>query len=177
MKKRIFFVSVLLTLALTLAGSPVLADGPGGITGGVRFASPEWGVDQGWIRLTVHEVNPETQEAAGWVRWQEYNADGGWRHLSSQVICAAFGEDAGEDGQTAVFVVQVTSKRGWGALEPGQHVKFWVHDGGTPGSAGDEWSTLFWPADDDYSVPACGYEWVPVEYRVAVTGGNLVIHH
>jgi hypothetical protein len=175
MKKQLLAMLVLMILAFTLSGMPVLADSPRGITGGIGFASPEWGVDRGWIRINVHEVTLE--EGRGWARWQEYNTDAGWRRVSSRVKCVAFGEDVGDDEQTAVFVVQITSKRGWGALEPGQHVKFWVRDGGTPGSTGDEWSTVFWPADDDYTAPACDYESVPADFRVPVSGGNLVVHH
>jgi hypothetical protein len=178
MRKQIFFMLLFLALVLVLDGSPILADAPRGITGGINFAAPEWGVDRGWIWFNVHEVDPETNLARGGVNWVEYNADDGWRRLSSKVTCVAFGEDVGEDEQTAVFVVQVTRKRGWGPLEPEQYVKFWVRDGGTPGTEGDEWGTPFWPVDDlDDTVPACDYEVLSPDYRVPVSGRNLVLHH
>jgi hypothetical protein len=178
MKKRVLIGLVLITLALLLSGIPAQADSPRGITGSVRFSDPEWGVDKGWLRINIHEVNPEKDEARGQAHWLEYNSDEGWRHVFSQVTCIAFGDDVGQDAQSATFVVQITRKIGWGALEPGQYVKFWVRDGGTPGREGDEWTTLFWPEnDDDDTVPACGYETAPAEYRVPVNGGNLVIHH
>jgi hypothetical protein len=174
MKTKVFIT--ILSLGLVLVATLLAAveatsakvEVPRKITGGVQFG-PVFDLDKGWVRFNVHETNPDTNTATGWVRWKEYKADEGWRRVSADATCVTFGEDE----QTALVAVQIVDKSGWGLGEPGQWMVFWVHDGGTPGREGDEFDSPLWPPADEF--PGCDY-FTP-EFKIPVTGGNLVIHH
>lgn len=184
MKKRALILLVLMVLPFMLGGSaPALADSPGKITGGVGFLVPQWGDLRIWIRLNVHEVDPGTHQAAGWCRWKIYSQDLGWRHVGARPTCVVFGE--GDDEGTAVLVAQIVSQRGWRSGdydEVGRYTKFWVRDGGTPGSAGDQWNMQsyqfdpwieFWPEDEP---PDCESFTPDEDPPIDVENGNLMIH-
>jgi hypothetical protein len=169
MKTRILIVLVLMIMALVAVGTaPALAKSPRKITGGVQFG-PVFSLQKGWLRFDVQESDADTHSATGQVRWKEYNKDDGWRHVTANATCVTFGEDE----QTALVAVQIVSRTGWGLGDPGQWMVFWVHDGGTPGSEGDEFASPLFPPADEY--PGCEY-FVP-DFKVPVVGGDLMIHH
>jgi hypothetical protein len=182
MKKRMFFALALVS-ALLLAGGVtyVLAEAPPKVTGGVVFPVPQWGDLRIWLRFSVHEVDPVIHAAEGQVNVQIYSPYEGWRRWEGVPVCVKAGGD--EAGGTAVMVIKITSKSGWGDGEPGEHAKFWVRDGGTPASEGDQWMTQsyqwepewkeFWPKD----VPPPDCESITLdESPIDIEGGNLVIH-
>ena len=171
MRKRVLIVWVLIAIVLAFSGSaPAWADAPPKITGGIHFAAPMFGLEDGWMRFSVHAVGPGNL-ATGWLRWKEYLADEGWRRVVAHPTCVTFDEYEGEPA--AVFVVEIDSRSGWGSGEPGQYLKFWVLDGGTPGRKGDDFATLTWPPD--FTPPDCDY--VDAGFRpFVIDGGNLQIH-
>jgi hypothetical protein len=172
MKKRMLIVLVLVAVLLISGGSaPVLAGSPRKITGGIHFMAPMFGLEDGWMRFNVREVGPGNS-ATGWLRWKEYMEEYGWRRVVAHPTCVTFGVYEGKPA--AVFVVEIDSKRGWGDGEPGQYIKFWVLDGGTPGRMGDDFTTLTWPPAGD--PPGCDYE-DPTFLPFVVDGGNLVLHN
>jgi len=195
MRKRMPILLVLIALPLVLGvSSPTLADGGSGkITGGVNFpAIPEWGDFWLWFRFSVHETEPwdddgYTVNADGRISWQIYSGEGiggeHWRRLTATPVCVTFDEDT-EGNPTAVVVAQITSQSGYKFVdydEVGRYAKFWVRDGGTPGSEGDLWNVQsyqfpdeFWPEDDP---PSCDHAlYKPGQQAADVENGNLAIH-
>jgi hypothetical protein len=178
MKKRILIALVLVTMFLIPGGSaPALADSPGKVTGLAYFPVPEWGDLRIWLSFDVREVNPLTHQATGMVHAQLYSPTDGWKRLDFRPECVVFGTDS-----DAVFVVEILRKEGWGQGAPGEHGRWWVHDGGTPGKQGDQWMIEssdpenwieYWPID----VPAPDCEsFTPDQSPINVEEGNLVIH-
>ena len=168
MKMRVLTVLGLVTVFLvSVVSAPSLAKSPRKITGGIQFG-PVFALQKGWLRFNVQETDAGSNSATGQVRWKEYKEDEGWRRVTANATCVTFGED----GQTALVAVQIVRKTGWGLGEPGQWMVFWVHDGGTPGSEGDQFASPLWPpADED---PGC--EYFTPGFKIPVVGGNLVIH-
>jgi hypothetical protein len=135
-----------------------------------------------WFRFDVRDVNPANHRAVGGVSWKIYSPIDGWRSVSGTPTCVAFNNDP--DGSTAVMVVKVLNKRGWGQGTPGEFTRFWVRDGGRIGHHGDQWGLQsynavdfieFWPATEE---PNCTspfiFDWpTPVD----VEHGNLTIQH
>jgi len=170
MKRRIALMLVLVAVFLLPGGTaPALADGMSGVTGGIHFAAPDFGME-GWMRFDVHATGPGDL-ATGWLRWQEYRESDGWRRVVAHPICTVFGESEG--APAAVVVVQIDSRTGWGEGEAGQYVPVWVRDGGTPGWNGDKFATLTWPPQD--TAPDCEYG-EPGFIFATIDGGNLMIH-
>jgi hypothetical protein len=58
-------------------------------------------------------------------------------------------------------------------IDEGCNRQFWVLDCGTPGTKGDDLTTLTWTPG--FNQPDCDYE-VPGFRPFVVDGGNLVIH-
>lgn len=181
MKRRILIILVLMGLLLTIGGSaPALAWFPRRITGDIGFtAPPEWGIDLLlWIHFSVYEINPVTHRGWGQCSWMIWNEELGWRYLDSRLSCVMFGEHEGKPA--AAFVSQIVRRMGWGEGEPGEYAYFWVRDGGTPGSEGDQFGINyysldpfieFWPEDEP---PPC--EYLTPDERIDVEGGDLAIH-
>ncbi len=181
MKKRILIVLVLVTMFLIPgAPAPALADSPGKVTGSAYFPVPDWGNLRIWLNFNVREVNPVTHQATGLVRAQLYSPTDGWKRLDFRPECVVFGTDS--DGKkTAVFVVEILRKEGWGQGAPGEHGRWWVRDGGTPSKQGDQWMIQsydtpnwieYWPKN----IPAPDCEsFTPDELPITVNHGNLVI--
>ena len=174
-------VVALLGVALV---APVSAAPPGPrLTGGIQFSAPGWGDLTIWQQYSVFQTDPSTHAAKGHVNGQIYSPTDGWRRIDAEATCLAVTEEP-DGSKTAVVVAQLVSKRGWGAGELGEHARFWVRDGGTPGAAGDQWMTQsyqwepewleFWPADEP--APDCE-SFIPDESPFAVNHGNLVIHN
>ena len=135
------------------------------VNGEIDFSNEEWGIT-GWLHFDAAEIDPDTNKAAGSVRWVEYDLDNELRYVTADAHCISFGED----GKSAVLSVQIVDKLGWGDGEPGQWLNFWLHDGGSPGATVDTFSTTFWPPVD--AEPGCAY--VSPEYEVLAAGGDLV---
>ena len=168
MKARIVLV-VMLVAVFLLPGGTVSAGagGPSKITGGIHFVASAFGME-GWMNFDIHATGPGGG-ARGWLRWREYSESQGWRHVVAHPICVTFSGSA----PTAVFVVQIDSRSGWGEGEQGQYILFWVRDGGTPGRNGDQFTTLTWPPQ--YEPLACTYT-EPSFIFATIDGGNLMIH-
>ena len=94
MKARIVLGVMLVAVFLLPGGTAlVLADGMSGVTGGIHFAAPNFGME-GWMRFEVQATGPGDL-ARGWLRWQEYTESDGWRHVVAHPICVTFGESEG----------------------------------------------------------------------------------
>jgi hypothetical protein len=189
MKKQVLIVLALMAVLLVCAApAPVAADPARKITGSVNFEAFGSRI---WMVYTIHEVDPITHQAEGRIAWWMYNeAFGGWRRLEARADCVRFGEDIpGADPQAAVIAGEILSKEGWGPGEPGQWLRWWVRDGGTPSNGVDQWASQlhgiftdeFWPPED-MPTPACEY-FVPGEAPHTppqpsdLANGNLAIHH
>ena len=174
----------LVTLIIGIAWAPpAQARSQRTITGNVEFPISAW--EPGlriWFHFDVQEVRPADHQATGYVSWTIYSPSLGWRYVSGTPTCAAFDKDRG-DQSTAVIVVELRSKRGWGAGQPGEFARFWVRDGGQPGHQGDQWGLQsydeanfieFWPATEEPNCTSKFYfDWpTPVD----IEGGNLTIH-
>jgi hypothetical protein len=168
--KKIAITLVVLSMLALVSGPSVRADGHGMVTGGIHFSVAAFGME-GWMRFSIH-ARGKGDDAAGTTQWQEYREDLGWRRVAAEPTCIAFGEYEGD--AAAVYVVRITDISGWGDGEVGQYIPIWVHDGGTPGAAGDAFATLSWPPQDD--PPDCSYRNPASPPFAVVDGGNLMIH-
>ena len=186
MKRRILILLVLVVALFAFTGSTSISSRRRrGITGSVGFYVPEWGPPQArgvriWMHYNVREIGRKRRRASGQVSWMIYNELLGWRYVDSSPVCVVFGKHEGKPA--AVFVSRIVNKIGWGPGEPGEYAYYWVRDGGTPGSEGDQWGATnyqyepfieFWPADDP---PPCKY-FTPDHppQPISVQGGDLVI--
>lgn len=184
MKLRSLVTTLLIValLGVTLV-APVSATPAGQwLTGGIQFSAPTWGDLTIWQQYNVYQTNPSTHAAKGIVNWQIYSSTDGWRSINAKATCLAVAKQP-DGSKVAVVVARLVSVRGWGGGLPGEHARFWVRDGGTPGSAGDQWMMQsyqwepewleFWPAN----VPAPDCEsFTPDEEPFNVEHGNLIIH-
>jgi hypothetical protein len=182
MKKRIVLVLMLVAVFLLPGGTaPALADGMRGVTGGIYMFVPQWGDLRVWLTFDVHELDPDSHAATGIVRAQLFSPNDGWKRLDFRAECVKFDTDA-QGKQTAVFIVEILRKDGWGQGLPGEHGRFWVRDGGTPGTQGDQWINQsysldpwieYWPT----TLPAPDCEsFTPDQPPPEVMASNLVIH-
>jgi hypothetical protein len=190
MKKRVLLVLVLMA-ALVLGGSLIAwADSYGKLTGGMYFVA-DWGDKfEVWQEYNVHETEPWengdgiVHNARGHIDYKIFEEGLGWRRVKTTPICVAFSEDP--DGTPmATVVVRLDRVEGWGWGEPGEHSKFFIRDGGTPGSNGDQWNMEyyqvrpewieFWPVD--VPPPDCVSN-IPEnrDFWWDISRGNLVIH-
>lgn len=180
MAKRILMVLVLVAV-LTLVGSRFAqATAFRRVEGDVAYRSPpEWYIDPPlkiWMHYDVQQIG-RSHHVSGQVSWMMYSETDGWRYLDSRPTCMVIGEHEGKP--SAVIVTQIVERIGWGWGEPGEYAYFWVRDGGTPGSEGDQWGmayysfdpfTEFYPANDP---PPCEY-FTPF-LQIAIEGGDLDI--
>jgi hypothetical protein len=179
MKRRTVLVVMLVVVFLLPGGTaPVVAGGLSGVTGGVGMEPPFGRV---WLEFDVHQVDPSTYEANGMIHAQVNTPARGWKRLWYEAKCVSFTEVNGKPAATVVATI--VRRKGWDEYpysgDPGEHLKWQVVDGGTPGASGDTWSLQwydawnieYWPADSE---PGCsdyvGTQTIPVDY------GNLVIH-
>jgi hypothetical protein len=174
-KKVLVSLGILMMLVMVLGVVNVQARTPRKITGGF-FSVDFFGIDRGQFTFNIHEVDKATGEARGSAHWKEYREDLGLRRVRAYPVCVDFGEYQGQPA--AVFVVKVYSIDGW--QDPvefeGELFKFWVLDGGTPGTKGDAWSTIGpWPPTDNLEDYGCAYE--DPAFQFPVNGGNLVVHN
>jgi hypothetical protein len=170
MKTRTVMLFALLALPLVLGQlTPALAD-EGGLsaTGDLEFTAEEFGIDQGLMHFNIRQVSAEAHAAEGTLNWEEHSEDEGWRKRMSHAICMV----PGDDPKKAVVVVQIDGSEGWGEGDPGQYLTFWIYDGGTPATAGDDVQTVNWPPSDEQ--PPCEYA-EPTFFAGVWTKGDLVI--
>lgn len=172
-------------MIVTLLGVPLVAPAAAAspdpqLTGGIQFSAPGWGDLTIWQQYGVRQVDPSTHEATGIVNWKIYSPTDGWRSIDARATCLAV-TDQPNGSKTAVVVARLVSVQGWGGGKPGEHAKFWVRDGGTPGAAGDQWMMEsfqwdpwleFWP--DNVPAPNCE-SFSPDDAPFNVEHGNLVI--
>ncbi len=194
MKKRVSILLVLVACLPLLGGSlPAVADSPGNITGGINFTVPEWGDGRFWLRFDVRQVSPDSDEAEGVVNYRLNCTFNGLKWIQARPICVSFGDDNG--ARAALVVVQIEKYRGFSLVDydhVGGYAKFWVRDGGTPGTEGDQFNMQswcdypkeFWPGEDPgypncaWEIPDCdwaSYDPDPAPGPHDIDGGNLVI--
>ena len=174
-KKVLVSLGILMILVMVLGVANAQARNPRKITGGF-FSVEYFGIDRGQFNFNIHEVDQETGEARGFTHWKEYKEGSGFRYVHAYPVCIDFGEYEGQPA--AVFVTKVSSISGWQdpAEFEGELFKIWVLDGGTPGSAGDAWSSIGpWPPTDNLEDYGCTYE--DPAFQFPVNGGNLVVHN
>jgi hypothetical protein len=159
MKGKIAILCVLSLVAglLVLVGTGLSASAPKA-TGGVGFTTSD-GL-QRWVEFQVQAVSGDT--AKGMLNY--HDADGNWYKADLQCLTVV--------GDFAFFSGPVVKARPEAWI--GQWVQVAVHDGGTPGSNGDEiWGTFCttgqgcWCTQHYYPKPI---PWFAVE------SGNLVVH-
>ena len=184
MKRRIVLVLVLVAMFLLPDGTaPLLASGMRGITGGIGFEPPDWGMYfRVWQEYDVHQVDPSTHEAKGMIHAQVYTPMFGWKRLWFEAECVSFGE---VDGRPAATVVATIVRReGWDDIptagDPGEYLKWQLIDGGTPGASGDVWRLQYYDYDNfvEYwpTYPDGGCDDFCADETNYVDYGNLVIH-
>ena len=173
---------IVVLLGVGLMTTAAAASPSARVTGGIQFSAPDWGNLTIWQQYSVRQVAPDTHAAKGIVNWKIHSPTDGWRLIDARATCLAV-TDQPDGSKTAVVVSQLVRVRGWGQGAPGEYARFWVRDGGTPGAAGDQWTSQsyqlepewieFWPADG----PAPDCESIfPDGPPFDVERGNLVIH-
>ncbi len=175
--KKLTLILLVLTAALLIFGglASVRPDSHRKITGGF-YSKDFFDIQQGWFNFNIHEVDPISRDASGSSHWKEYKKSDGWRHVQAHPVCVAFAQYNGQPAAT--FVVQVDRITGWRdpAEFEGEYMKIWVVGGGTPGTEGDQWSSVGpWPPSDNLDDYGCDYE-DPFFFQFPIDGGNLVIH-
>ncbi len=135
---------------LSLAGSPPKA------TGGVAVTTDD-GV-QRWVEFTAHEAY-NNRPAKGMINY--HDSAGDWYKVDLHCVVV-------EDDHAYFWGPVVgTNRSDW----EGMWVLAAAHDGGTPGSKGDEiWGTFLNPDPD------CLAGYYPSGGMLAVEKGNLVVH-
>lgn len=181
MKTHILIVVVLL-LAMVFVGGFSLANAQTdrGISGSVAFdAPPEWGQEFDlWIDFDLQEVNASNHRATGEISWRIWSEAYGLRELKTHPSCVLFGEDVGEDPDTAIVVTRIQQLEGWGDGLPGEYAYWWLRDGGD--SENDQMAMLDYSADPWYEFfpkgkpPTCEYfePWLVIDI-----GEGLEINH
>ena len=160
MKSKIAILCVLALVAglLVLVGTGLSASAPKA-TGGVGFTTPD-GL-QRWVEFQVQAVSVDT--AKGMLNY--HDADGNWYKADLQCLTVV--------GETFAFFsgpVVKARPEAW----VGQWVQVAVHDGGTPGSNGDQiWGTFCDPDQGCWCGPRSYPKPIP---WFAVESGNLVVH-
>jgi len=191
MKKRLLVVLVLITLVLTLAGATsALADSPRKATGGIQSSWPLAGFPPGvdpmarhWLTFNVVEKYPGGP-VKGWYTWQAYNEYSGWIKMKTSIDCITFGELDGDPMVVfAGVITKITPSEPWEWwlapstfwLYPGQYVKIWARDGGSPGAGHDEMGFYGGDLGPSFSShPGCSMD--GDLFVFPVEAGNLVIH-
>jgi hypothetical protein len=191
MRKRVLVIALLSVVVLVLVGGSVtaLATSYGKLTGGMYFVADWGGTYEVWQRYNIHETEPWWDEqgvrhnAVGHIDYKIYHEDWGWRRVDTIPVCIEFGVDT--DGTPmATIVLQITRVEGWGHGEPGEHSKFFIRDGGTPGSAGDQWNMEYYQAEPwiefwpkDVPPPECSSSNpANMDYWWDISRGDLMIH-
>ena len=170
---------LVLILLLLLAAIPVAQAKTGRqIVGSVAFPSPaEWGVDLDlWIDFDLQEASMSNHKATGEITWRIWDEDIGWRVTRTHPSCVLFGEDVGEDPNTAIIVTRIQQTEGWGDGLPGEYAYWWVHDNGD----NDQFAVLDYSLDPWYEFfprgkpPVCVYfePWLKIDM-----GDGLEIIH
>jgi hypothetical protein len=135
------------------AGSPPKA------TGGIQFyrIDDSGNQVQAWVEFEAHQLS-----ADGTAKGQARYHDGQGNKLVIDITCAAIWDDY------ATFSGQATSTTvdEW----MGKWFTIWVHDGGSPGTNGDEFGAEAYDADPGCAAGTMPRDWSPV------IGGNLVVH-
>lgn len=169
------FISLLATTGL----GNVQAKSPRMLTGDTYFYVAEWGGVEIWTIYNIKEVDPTTGTARGTIRATVYDPWNGWKSLVFVPECVKFTEDR------VTVVMEITQKTGMGNGEVGEHAKWQIYDGGSPGIGKDAFTIInyqldpwieYWPVGA--VAPDCAtFDPVPGwETPVFVTAGNLTIH-
>lgn len=151
---------IIVVLAILAFAIPAFAKGSHPkATGQIWMSNPNQ-----QIIFNAHDYGPDSSLDKGYVEYWNYEYPGGVLQYKTKVICATVKDDE------AYFMFQIPS--GWPGLS-GKYVVSWVHDGGTPGTAGDEYGHK---ATNDSSQAESWCENGVGVTNYPVTGGNLKVH-
>ena len=149
-------------VALLVIASVVQVAGaasPPKATGGIQFYrfDDDGNQVQAWVEFEAHQI---TADGAGKGQARYHDEQG--NKLAISITCVAVWDDY------AVFTGEATrtSVADW----EGKWFALWVHDGGSPGTNGDEFGADVFDQDPGCAVGTMPREWSPV------IGGNLVVH-
>ncbi len=165
------------------------------VTGELFLAGvPEWGGIGIAFDVAVDEVNAETHEALGHVKWRNFmpameEGVPDWKVVDAEARYVLFGEDFenGEPG-SAIIIAQIVDKAGFGEGEPGEYAYLWFHDGdaadGEPALWAMRYYSLdpfleFFPADQPPAVEYTDLETMIAEdpaLPIGIDVGNLRIN-
>jgi len=147
----LFLVAILAQVAA--AASPPKA------TGGIQFYRNDDDGNQvkGWVEFQAHQMDADGT-AKGSARYHDEQGN----KLTIDITCTAvWGDYATFSGQAVSTNVDEWTDK-WFVL--------WVHDGGSPGTNGDEFGADVFDQDPGCVPGSMPREWSPV------IGGNLVVH-
>ena len=172
---------ILFPLLMAVETASVQAKSPPRVlTGTAYFYVEEWGGVKIWQNYYIKEINPTTNAVKGIVYVTVYDPSvNGWKSLVMVPECAKFKD------HTLTIVMEVVHKTGVGNGEVGEHAKWQVFDGGSPGNNKDTLTILdyqldpwieYWPVG--VKAPTCDSfnpdpDW---EAPLYVTNGDLTIH-
>lgn len=173
---RLVTFGVIFIFLLTSTGSAaVQAKPPHMLTGDTYFYVADWGGVEIWTTFEIKETNPINGTAAGRVQATVYDPWYGWKSIVFIPECVSFTAHA------VNIVMEIQQKTGEGNGEVGEHAKWQIVDGGSPGILKDSLTIInykedpwieYWPVGVD--APNCTSSDTVVPIFVAK--GNLTIH-
>lgn len=173
---RLVTFGVIFILLLISAGSAaVQAKPPRMLTGDTYFYVAEWYGVEIWTSFEIRETNPINGAAVGTVQATIYDPWNGWKSLIFSPECANFAE------HDMTIVMEIQQKTGDGNGEVGEHAKWQIVDGGSPGRQKDSLTIFnyqedpwieYWPVGTP--APSCTSS--DSSSTIFVTKGNLTIH-
>jgi hypothetical protein len=153
------FVAVFAILVIAAIAQVAGAASPPKATGGIQFyrIDDSGNQVQAWVEFEAHQL-----AADGAAKGRASYHDEQGNKLAIDITCTAIWDDY------ATFSGQATSTNvdEW----TGKWFTLWVHDGGSPGTNGDEFGADVYDADPGCAAGTMPRDWSPV------TGGNLVVH-
>lgn len=153
------FAAALSFLLIAAVAQVASAASPPKATGGIQF----YRIDddstqvQAWVEFQAHQLADDGTGKGS----ASYHDEQG-NKLRIDITCVAVWDDY------AMFSGQAVSTNI--AEWEGKWFTLWVHDGGSPGTNGDEFGADVYDQDPGCAVGIMPREWSPV------TGGNLVVH-
>jgi hypothetical protein len=149
------------------------------LTGDAYYYVSEWGGVEIWADYSIKERDPAAGSAKGDIQVTVYDPWNGLKTLVFVPECVKF------EGNTVTVVLEVVQKTGAGNGQVGEHAKWQLVDGGSPGAGQDAFTIInyqldpwieYWP--EGVPAPNCS-SFEPVagwELPITVTSGNLTVH-
>ena len=162
-------------LVTSIGPFAVQAKPPRMLTGDTYFYVAEWGGVEIWTMYEIKETDPISGAAVGTVQAKVYDPWNGWKSLVFSPECVNFTAHA------VTMVMEIQQKTGEGNGEVGEHAKWQIVDGGSPGRQNDSLTIInyqedpwieYWPVG--VAAPSCTSPGTGAP--IFVTEGNLTIH-